>query len=116
MHHKEITHLFIQRFKEVMGRGPSLVRINISENIINADIKGVLTIPEQSLLKNSINNKVLIKVIRKQLMELVFRDFSAELQTITNIDDLELLNYTFVIDFENDRQVMVLVCNKVLSE
>lgn len=115
MYQKEITHLLVQIFKTTIGKGPSLVRINISENIIIADIKGAFTVLEQTLLKQNLQNMALVRVIRNKLMEMSIENFSTQLQDITNQSSLKVLNYSIEIDQENDRQIIVFVCNMVIA-
>ena len=115
MYQKEIAKIIIHYIKEVVGKGPNLVKVTISENVINADIKGILTILEQNLLKKNPNNKALIKLIRKQLMELMLHNFTNDLQKVTQIKDLKVTSYTSLIDYENDRQIIVFICNKFIQ-
>ncbi len=116
MYQQEITHIIVQSFKATIGKGPSSVKINISENIIIADVKGALTTLEHTLIKNSVRNIVLIKVIRKKILETAFEYLSTQLQEITNIPDIKIKSFTTEIDYDNDRQIIVFVCNKFLPE
>jgi len=115
MYQKEIAKLIIHYIKDVAGKGPSLIKITISENIINVDAKGVLTILEQNLLKKNHNNKALIKLIRKQLAELVLHKITEDLRKVTQIKDLKITSYTSLMDYENDRQIIVFICNKFIQ-
>lgn len=116
MYQQEIAHIIVQSFKAAIGKGPSLVKINISENIIIADVKGALTTLEHTLIKNSVRNITLIKVIRKKVLETAFEHLSTQLQEVTNISDIKIISFTTEIDYENDRQIIVFVCNKFLLE
>jgi uncharacterized protein YbcI len=115
MYQQELAHIIVQSFKVATGKGPSLVKVNISENIIIADVKGALTTLEHTLIKNSIRNITLIKVIRKKILETAFEHLSTQLQEVTNIADLRITSFTTEIDYENDRQIIVFVCNKFLN-
>jgi uncharacterized protein YbcI len=116
MYQQEIAHIIVQNFKSGIGKGPSLVKINISENIIVADVKGAVTTLEHTLIKNSLQNIRLIKVIRKRILETVLEHLSTQLQEATNIPDINITSFTSEIDYENDRQIIVFVCNKFLLE
>ena len=116
MYQQAITHIIVQCFKTTIGKGPSLVKVSISENIIITDVKGALTVLEQTLIQNSTRNILLVKAIRKKIMETAIRHLSSQLQEATGIPDLKITSFTIEIDYENDRQIIIFVCNKFLSE
>ena len=116
MYQQEIAHIIVQSFKATTGKGPSLVKINISENVIIADIKGALTTLEHTLIKNSNQNLILVRAIRKKIVKMELENIAVKLQELTLIPDLRIKSFTTEIDYENDRQIIIFFCNKFLLE
>jgi uncharacterized protein YbcI len=116
MYQQEIAHVIVQSFKAATGKGPSLVKVNVSENVIIADIKGALTTLEHNLIRVSNQNLILVKAIRKKIMKMELENITIKFQDLTHIPDLRIKSFTMEIDYENDRQIIVFICNKFLCE
>jgi uncharacterized protein YbcI len=116
MYQREIGHIIVQILKNATGKGPSFVRVNLSENILIVDIKGALTAMERTLLKDSTGNLGLIRIIRKKIMESAMNEFVNQLQEVTHIADLNVNRCNIEIDYENDRLIMIFICNQFLPE
>jgi Uncharacterized conserved protein (DUF2294). len=116
MYQQDITHIIVQLLKDCTGKGPSLVKVNVSENVIIADIKGALTAIEHTLIKSSTCNMALVKVMREKIMEITTESMSVQLQQLTRMPELRIKSIGVEIDYENDRQILVIICNQSLHE
>ncbi|HBE78567.1 MAG TPA: hypothetical protein DDW65_12450 [Firmicutes bacterium] len=116
MYQRDIAHIIVQTLKRTTGKGPNLVKVNISENVIIIDIKGALTTLEHTLIKKSCQNVLLVKVIRKKIINAELANITAEFKQLTHMPDLQIKCFTSEIDYENDRQIILFICNKFLLE
>ena len=115
MNTKEVIQMIIDSYKRTVGKGPGLVKINIDENVIILDVKGVLTPLEQTLLKYSSCNKELIKSMRSQITENELAGILEMLRQLSNNPKLEIKSYSMEFDYENDRQFMLFIFSHSLQ-
>ena len=111
MVNKLIAMMLIEHFKEWTGKGPRNIRVYTVDNVLLADIIGVLTPLEQNLLRCGEENKKLIIDVRNQLIQKDLAEFARNLGKIIGKMDLAVKSYTFDFDFENDRQILVYILN-----
>ncbi|HBE78566.1 MAG TPA: hypothetical protein DDW65_12445 [Firmicutes bacterium] len=116
MYQRDIAHIIVQTLKVTTGKGPNLVKVNISENVIIIDIKGALTTLESTLIEKSHQNVILVKAIRKKIIKAELANITAKIQELTHMSDLQIKCFNLEIDYENDRQIILFICNKFLLE
>lgn len=108
---KQITGLLIDACKKWTGKGPRNIRVYNTDNVLIVDIKGTLTVLEQSLLQCGIENKELIAIIRNKLIQKELPELSRELGRITGEPELIVKSFSFDIDYENDRKILIFMLN-----
>jgi len=112
---KKFTQLVIEIHKGAIGKGPSAVRVLELDNVLVLDIKGSLTTIEASLAKIAEENKVLIRKTRRIILEHILEQYGSKLWQGLAKPDLLLEDYTFALDYLNDRTIIVLIFNMPLG-
>lgn len=114
MFRTEIVKFYVDFMKTNIGKGPRNIRVYVNDSTIILYIKGSLTTLEQSALNCSVKCQELIKEIRSELINKNLNYLSEKLAVLTKINDLKIKRYSLDIDYKNDQEVVVLICNQTL--
>lgn len=115
MNIKDFAQIIIETYKGTIGKGPSSIKVTELDNVLLIDIKGALTPLEYSLLQIAPENKEIIREIRSKILGHVLQKDIEQILKDTHQYDLEIKDYLFGLDYDHDRMLVMIICNKRLG-